>query len=111
MTKHIRTWEGYDGELPRPLNILVYRRRARGGSLHAHCIQFAGVYARGETQESAIEEALRMLLHHLYESQIAKTRPMRMASQIYQDAFYTGKTVPITSALESHLPVKIRLRE
>jgi hypothetical protein len=106
-----RDWVAYTGELARPLNILVYRRKAPGGEYHAHCVQYYGVYARGASQSEAIRALLDQLLDYLFESQDSKTEPMRLAPNIYQRAFYTGERVAIDKTFEGELPVRVLVKQ
>jgi len=113
MSEPIRTWEDYKGKLALPLNILVYNRpETRNGPYHAHCIQYSAVYARGQTQEDAVTEALDLLLHHLIECQRSGTEPMHVADNIYQIGFYNGTPMrDLAKKVQARLPVKVYVRE
>jgi hypothetical protein len=109
-----RTWEEYPGELPKPLQVLVFKT-GKSAPFHAMCIQFAGIDARGMTDVEAVNEVLDLLLHYLYDWYEAnadkKAKPTRRVDHIYQDAFDFGKTrLDLVQRLKDTPPVRVLVR-
>ncbi len=109
-----RTWKDYPGELPKPLQILVFRTgRKSSPTFHAMCVQFSGIDARGATEVEAVNEALDILMHYLYDwhESNGKGKPTRKVDQVYRDAFDFGHTrSDILKQLRESPPVRVLVR-